>query len=85
MTVGDGLVSQIPALMLSTATGLVVTRAASADMNMGEEMTRQLTAQPKALFVASAVLLLLGLVPGLPAVPFFALGCLFRGYCISDE
>src|SRR5690606_29618271 len=73
LTVGDGLVSQIPALMLSTATGLVVTRAASADMNMGEEMTRQLTAQPKALFIASGVLLVLGLVPGLPAVPFFAL------------
>lgn len=73
LTVGDGLVSQIPALMLSTATGLVVTRASSADMNMGEEMTRQLTAQPKALFIASGVLLVLGLVPGLPAVPFFAL------------
>ena len=87
LTVGDGLVSQIPALMLSTATGLVVTRAASADMNMGEEMTRQLTAQPKALFVASAVLLLLGIVPGLPAVPFFALAVFigFIGYLISKQ
>ena len=78
LTVGDGLVSQIPALMLSTATGLVVTRAASSDMNMGEEMTRQLTAQPKALFVSAAVLLLLALVPGLPAGPFLGLA-LFIG------
>lgn len=72
LTVGDGLVSQIPALLISTATGLVVTRAAS-DMNMGEELSGQLTAQPKALFIASAVLAVLGLMPGLPAIPFLTL------------
>ena len=72
LTVGDGLVSQIPALLISTATGMVVTRAAS-DNNMGNEMTEQLLKQPKALFIAASVLLILGFVPGLPTVPFLVL------------
>lgn len=72
LTVGDGLISQIPALLISTATGLLVTRAAS-DSNMGEEMTGQLTAQPKALWITSGVLLALGIMPGLPTVPFATL------------
>lgn len=72
LTVGDGLVSQIPALLISTATGMVVTRAAS-DNNMGNEMTEQLLKQPKALFIAAGVLLLLAFIPGLPTIPFLAL------------
>ncbi|ADO76718.1 flagellar biosynthesis protein FlhA [Halanaerobium praevalens] len=72
LTVGDGLVSQIPALLISTATGMVVTRAAS-DNNMGNEMTEQLLKQPKALFIASGVLLILGFIPGLPTIPFLVL------------
>ncbi|CCU80767.1 Flagellar biosynthesis protein FlhA [Halanaerobium saccharolyticum subsp. saccharolyticum DSM 6643] len=72
LTVGDGLVSQIPALLISTATGMVVTRAAS-DNNMGNEMTEQLLKQPKALFIASGVLLVIGFVPGLPTLPFMFL------------
>lgn len=86
LTVGDGLVSQIPALLISTATGLVVTRAAS-DMNMGEELTGQLTAQPKALFIASGVLAVLGLMPGLPAIPFLTLAAIIGlvGYLLSTR
>jgi len=72
LTVGDGLVSQISALLISTATGMVVTRAAS-DNNMGNEMTEQLLKQPKALFIAAGVLLVLGFVPGLPTIPFLVL------------
>ncbi|SIQ62778.1 flagellar biosynthesis protein FlhA [Halanaerobium kushneri] len=72
LTVGDGLVSQFPALLISTATGMVVTRAAS-DNNMGNEMTEQLLKQPKALFIAAGVLLVLGFVPGLPTIPFLVL------------
>ena len=75
LTVGDGLVSQIPALLISTATGMVVTRAASTK-NMGNEMTEQLLKQPKALLVASGVLLVLGFVPGLPTLPFIVLSVL---------
>ncbi|QNB45752.1 flagellar biosynthesis protein FlhA [Thermanaerosceptrum fracticalcis] len=73
LTVGDGLVSQIPALLLSTATGIIVTRAAS-DNSLGDDLTAQVFSQPKVLSIAAGVLLFLGLVPGLPKLPFFLLG-----------
>lgn len=60
LTVGDGLVSQIPALLISTATGIIVTRAAS-DGNLGEDITSQLLAFPKLLYVAAATIFLLGI------------------------
>ncbi|WP_313234475.1 flagellar biosynthesis protein FlhA [Sporosarcina ureae] len=60
LTVGDGIVSQIPALLISTATGIVVTRAAS-EGNLGTDITNQLLGQPKLLYVASITVLLLGL------------------------
>ena len=65
LTVGDGLVSQIPALLISTATGIVVTRAAS-DGNLGADITNQLFAQSKLLYVAGATILLLGLFTPIP-------------------
>lgn len=65
LTVGDGLVSQIPALLISTATGIVVTRAAS-DGNLGEDITKQLFAQSKLLYVAGGTILLLGLFTPIP-------------------
>ena len=61
LTVGDGIVSQIPALLISTATGIVVTRAAS-EGNLGADITKQFFGQPKLLYVAAATILLLGLV-----------------------
>ena len=57
LTVGDGIVSQIPALLISTATGIVVTRAAS-EGNLGADITKQLLGQPKLLYVAAATILL---------------------------
>ncbi len=76
LTIGDGLVTQIPALVLSTAAGVLVTRVASEDPDtaLGDELARQLLAVPKALQVASVFVLLLALVPGLPAPPFVAIG-----------
>jgi type III secretion protein V len=76
LTIGDGLVTQIPALILSTAAGVLVTRVASeeADTPLGEELARQLFGVPKALQVASGFVLLLAAVPGLPAAPFLAIG-----------
>ncbi|MEL3960537.1 flagellar biosynthesis protein FlhA [Lysinibacillus endophyticus] len=65
LTVGDGLVAQIPALLVSTATGLVVTRAAS-DGNLGEDITRQLFAQAKLLYIAGGTIFLLGLFTPIP-------------------
>ncbi|MBD3234607.1 MAG: flagellar biosynthesis protein FlhA [candidate division Zixibacteria bacterium] len=73
LTVGDGLVSQIPALIISTSSGIIVTRAAS-ETNMGQDISRQFSGYPRAIMVASAVLLLFGIVPGLPTVPFITLG-----------
>jgi type III secretion protein V len=76
LTIGDGLVTQIPALVLSTAAGVLVTRVASeeADTPLGEELVRQLLGVPKALKVASVFVLALALVPGLPTLPFLAMG-----------
>lgn len=61
LTVGDGLVSQIPALLISTATGIVVTRAAS-DGNLGQDITNQLLAFPKLLYVTAGIIFILGIV-----------------------
>ena len=72
LTVGDGLVSQIPALLISTATGIIITRAAS-EANMGEDLTVQLLRQPRVLASSAGVLLLFALVPGLPTLPFLLL------------
>ncbi len=70
LTIGDGLVSQIPALLVSTSAGIVVSRAGS-DTDLGEEVKRQIFVNPKALSTASGVLFILALVPGLPHIPFF--------------
>src|SRR4029078_11572856 len=72
LTVGDGLVTQIPALIISTAAGIMVTHAASAT-RMGEMLATQLSAQPRAMTIAGGVLAVFGLVPGLPKPPFFIL------------
>jgi flagellar biosynthesis protein FlhA len=73
LTVGDGLVSQIPALLISTATGLVVTRAAS-EANLGAEVTGQMTAQPRALMIVGVMLLVFSFVPGMPRIVFLFVG-----------
>ncbi|MBI5057021.1 MAG: flagellar biosynthesis protein FlhA [Nitrospirae bacterium] len=70
LTVGDGLVSQIPALLTSTAAGIVVSRAGK-DSDIGRDITQQVLVNPKALVTVAGVLLILGLVPGLPHIPFF--------------
>lgn len=72
LTVGDGLVSQIPALMISTATGILVTRSAT-ESNMGAAVVAQLFASPDVFSISGVVLLGLGLVPGLPLIPFATL------------
>ena len=72
LTVGDGLVSQIPALIISTAAGIIVSRA-GAEQNLGIEIGSQLLVQPRAFVVASIILFGFGLVPGLPTIPFWIL------------
>lgn len=75
LTIGEGLVAQIPALIISTAAGVLVTRVASEepDQSLGKEISRQLVAQPRALGIAAVLLALFALTPGMPAVPFLVL------------
>jgi type III secretion protein V len=76
LTIGDGLVTQIPALILATAAGILVTRVASEDpdTSLGQELASQLFGTPKAIRVAGAFVLLLAIVPGLPGIPFLFIG-----------
>lgn len=73
LTIGDGLVGQISALLVSTATGLIVTRAAS-DGHLGDEVTKEFLIQPKTLNRLGWVLLGFAIIPGMPKIPFVALG-----------
>lgn len=76
LSIGDGLVSQVPALIISTAAGILVTRAAS-EASLGQSLTKQLFFQPKVLMILSISMFVLALVPGLPMLPFLFLGGLF--------
>ena len=75
LTIGNGLVSQIPALLISISAGMVVTRVASEnkDSNLGKDVASQILGQPKAIAVASGLLTVMALIPGLPKIPFFML------------
>lgn len=70
LTVGEGLITQIPALLISSAMGIIVTRAAS-DTNLGDEAAEQILSQPQVLKYIAILLTLFGFVPGLPKIPFF--------------
>jgi flagellar biosynthesis protein FlhA len=72
LTIGEALVAQIPALINSTAAGLIVSRAAS-DQSMGKELTEQFRVQPQVMALSSGILFALGLIPGLPHLPFIML------------
>ncbi len=74
LTIGDGLLAQIPALIISTAAGIVVTRSAKTDDNMGAEVVNQLFSNQRAVGVSAAVISLMALVPGLPTFPFLMIG-----------
>ena len=72
LTIGDGLVTQTPALMISTASGIIVARAAS-KQNLGEEVMAQLTQNVKALFTGAGFMAVTAIIPGMPTVPFLLL------------
>lgn len=73
LTIGDGLVAQIPSLLLSTAAAVMVTRVSTSE-DMGAQVNRQMFASPRALAVAAAILIAMGLVPGMPHFSFISLG-----------
>ncbi len=72
LSIGDGLVSQIPALLVSTASGVLVTKATS-EASLGVQMMAQLGGRPRATLIAAGMLFMIGLLPGLPKIPFFLL------------
>jgi len=79
LSIGDGLVAQIPSLLLSTASALVVTKVGSSGENIGQQVTTQLFANPKALMVTAAVVGALGIIPGMPNVVFILLALTLAG------
>lgn len=86
LTVGDGLVSQIPALLISTASGILVTRSGSKD-NFGKTFTKQLTTFPIALGIVAAVMFFLALIPSMPMFPFLlaSISAGFTAYLLFKE
>ncbi len=84
LTVGDGLVTQIPALIVSTGAGLLVTRS-TASNDLGQEFKEQIFMQPKVISTVSVMLVIFALVPGMPKIPFFILAGLmaFLAYTLS--
>ncbi len=78
LTVGDGLAAQIPALLISVATGIIVTRAAS-DRDLGSDIAGQILSQRKAPLVAAAAIGGFALIPGLPKLPFLIIAAHLRG------
>ena len=85
LTVGDGLCAQIPALLISVATGIIVTRSTADDRDLGTQLAGQVLAQRKAPIVAGVVICAFALVPGLPKIPFLIIGGLmfFGGRALS--
>ncbi len=86
LTIGDGLVAQIPSMLLSTATAIIVTRI-SGEQDMSAEVSSQLTNNPKVLFVAAGIIGAMGVVPGMPNVVFISIATLLAvgGYLRSQE
>jgi len=86
LTIGDGLVTQIPALLISTASGILVTRSGNED-NFGKTLATQLTGFPVACAIASFVIFCLGIIPSMPKIPFFtaALAIGFLAYMLFKE
>ena len=78
LTIGDGLVTQIPALIVSTSAGIIVSRA-GAESNLGQEVTSQILYQPRAIGITALVLFGFGIIPGMPLMPFWVLAALAGG------
>ncbi|WAC46698.1 flagellar biosynthesis protein FlhA [Pseudomonas sp. SL4(2022)] len=86
LTIGDGLVAQIPSLLLSTAAAIMVTRVSSSE-DMGAQVNRQMFASPRALAVTAIIMIIMGMVPGMPHFFFIGLGLIAAGaaYWIANK
>ncbi len=85
LTVGDGLVSQIPALLISFATGLIITRASGQESSLSQDIKTEMFSNPVVLGVVSGLLLLLGIVPGMPTIPFIAVGTIVGWFAVKKN
>jgi flagellar biosynthesis protein FlhA len=87
LTIGDGLVAQIPSLLLSTASAIVVTRVRGSNENVGQQVSAQLFNDPRALIITAAIMGLLGVVPGMPNLVFILLALILLGsaYLINQR
>jgi len=85
-TIGDGLITQIPALLVSTASGIIITRSGR-DLTFGNEMATQILAQPHALIMGGVLIVIVSLVPGLPSIPMWivAAALMILGYVINNR
>lgn len=84
LTIGDGLVSQIPALIISTAAGIIATRNTNDD-NLGSQVGKQFRVHPKAIYMAAGVLFTFAAIPGLPKLPFILMGLILVGTAYKIE
>lgn len=80
LTVGDGLVSQVPALLISVATGLIISRASGKDESLSQDIGKEMFSDPRVLGVVSGLLLLLGIIPGMPTIPFLLISISAGGW-----
>jgi len=88
LTVGDGLVTQIPALLVSTSTGLIVSRASGQDASLSEDIRKEMFSDPRVLGVVAGLLCFMGMIPGMPTIPFLSIGmitAIFAYYKIQDN
>jgi flagellar biosynthesis protein FlhA len=76
LTIGDGLAAQIPALLISTAMGIIVTRSGS-DADLGSDISDQMLRQPRAPMIAGGIIAAMGIIPGMPIIPFVTIGAIF--------
>ncbi|MCL2226434.1 MAG: flagellar biosynthesis protein FlhA [Oscillospiraceae bacterium] len=85
-TIGDGLITQIPALLVSTASGIIITRSGRGD-TFGSEMTKQIAAQPHAIIMGGVLVIIISMVPGLPTIPMWliAITLMVIGYVINSK
>lgn len=86
LTVGDGLIAQIPALIISTAAGIITTRNSNSEA-LGSQVNEEFKAHPKAFYITAAAISFFGIIPGFPALPFFVIGSLigFAGFKIEKS
>jgi len=85
LTVGEGLVAQLPALIISTATGLLVTRSSGDDKSLSKDIEDEMFNNPKVLGIVSGLLFAMGIIPGLPTIPFFIIGGAMAAFTIKKS